>query len=386
MAKKLLKLLIISPYPIFPLKAGGGKIRIYEISQELAKLDLEITVLTPISFAQHQSLTINSNLKITVIRYPFLIPFLFTDRPFPYQFLVSFHPGYRFKIMSYLRTHDVIQFEHASFADLVDFVPADKIVIYDAHNVEYDYVSSECQNNTIRALTEKRIFCLENKLVQRANGIMVCSEEDRLRLFRLYKIQKTACIIAPNGTHPIITHHQQQMTDGDNVFQGIKQFKHRAIFSGSNVAHNRKAVHFIVNYLSPQMRSECAFIINGPCGKRFQHIKQKNIFFDVTSKSASRYAEICTVGLNPVMQGSGTSLKVLDYLVCGLPVVSTEFGMRGYHDLKKFSIICPMEQFPEAIRDGFFLQNSSEGVLEKYYWSNIANKIRNFYISLLQSA
>jgi hypothetical protein len=99
----------------------------------------------------------------------------------------------------------------------------------------------------------------------------------------------------------------------------------------------------------------------------------------------SKYAEICTVGLNPVMQGSGTSLKVLDYLVCGLPIISTEFGMRGYNDLENISIICPMELFPEAIRDGFLLQNGREGILEKYYWSNIARTIKNFYVSLVQS-
>ena len=35
------------------------------------------------------------------------------------------------------------------------------------------------------------------------------------------------------------------------------------------------------------------------------------------------------VALNPVLHGSGTNLKVIEYLAAGVPVVSTAFGIRG---------------------------------------------------------
>jgi glycosyltransferase involved in cell wall biosynthesis len=35
------------------------------------------------------------------------------------------------------------------------------------------------------------------------------------------------------------------------------------------------------------------------------------------------------VGLNPVTQGSGTNLKILEYFAAGVPVVSTPVGARG---------------------------------------------------------
>ena len=37
-----------------------------------------------------------------------------------------------------------------------------------------------------------------------------------------------------------------------------------------------------------------------------------------------------TVGLNPMVSGSGTSLKVAEFVACGLPVVATPLGVRGW--------------------------------------------------------
>jgi len=38
---------------------------------------------------------------------------------------------------------------------------------------------------------------------------------------------------------------------------------------------------------------------------------------------------LADIGLNPVLSGSGTNLKLLDYAAAGLPIVSTPFGARG---------------------------------------------------------
>ena len=45
--------------------------------------------------------------------------------------------------------------------------------------------------------------------------------------------------------------------------------KRRAIFSGSDVEHNRDALRFILHRLAPQLQNEYAFVIHGGCGKSF---------------------------------------------------------------------------------------------------------------------
>ena len=61
-----------------------------------------------------------------------------------------------------------------------------------------------------------------------------------------------------------------------------------------------------------------------------------------------KYAEVFAFALNPAMQGSGTSLKVLDYLSSGLPILYTASYIIAHvllrillplpHVLKTFSI------------------------------------------------
>jgi glycosyltransferase involved in cell wall biosynthesis len=49
----------------------------------------------------------------------------------------------------------------------------------------------------------------------------------------------------------------------------------------------------------------------------------------VSDVEKSCWLDICDVGLNPVISGSGTNLKLIEYAAAGVPVVSTEFGARG---------------------------------------------------------
>ena len=52
------------------------------------------------------------------------------------------------------------------------------------------------------------------------------------------------------------------------------------------------------------------------------------------------------IGLNPMVSGSGTNLKIPEYLAFGLAVLSTNFGARGIkHKNELFT--CKMDQFRE---------------------------------------
>jgi hypothetical protein len=48
-------------------------------------------------------------------------------------------------------------------------------------------------------------------------------------------------------------------------------------------------------------------------------------------------------GLNPITRGSGSNVKLFEYLVAGLPVISTMFGVRGT-ELKPDVDFTPFEQ------------------------------------------
>ena len=75
-------------------------------------------------------------------------------------------------------------------------------------------------------------------------------------------------------------------------------------------------------------------------------------------------------------------MKILDYLKHGLPVISTEFGMRGYDDLIPFVNIASLEQFPQALKSSNSFSKETYNVLQKYTWSHISGKLIKLFTHL----
>lgn len=380
--KRSLKVLIIAPYPIVPPETGA-KIRVYELAYGVSQHGVQVTVVIPISPVQWSQKKINQNLTIAVAPYPFIIPFLFTNIPFSYMYLISLHPGFHLFLRKFFRSFDIIQFEQASFGDLVNFIPLHKTVVYDAHNVESDYVNSEHRRQWMRNITTNRIHKLESKLAHRADRILTCSTGDTQRIAQLYDIRDNKFAVIPNGIHlhkktPCLTVEQIH-----KKFPKLLNFSNRAIFSGSDAEHNRAAVRFLIKSVAPQLRETCAFIIKGQCGNNFKNHHGKNVFFDLTPSNVGPYADICTVAVNPIMQGSGTSLKVLDFLAHGLPVVSTEFGMRGYEDLKKYVTLSDTDNFADTLRKKHQFLSETYSAIEKYSWQSITRNLKSTYNNLI---
>jgi glycosyltransferase involved in cell wall biosynthesis len=78
-----------------------------------------------------------------------------------------------------------------------------------------------------------------------------------------------------------------------------------------------------------------------------------------------------TVGLNPILTGSGTNLKMAEYAAWGLPVLSTAFGARGgiWKEDSHYGLIDAeaTQDLPLAINNAlnYFLQQArQEGVIE----------------------
>lgn len=87
------------------------------------------------------------------------------------------------------------------------------------------------------------------------------------------------------------------------------------------------------------------------------------------------------VALNPMQSGSGTNIKMLDYMAAGLPVISTPTGARGLEiESYKHAVVCDISEFPKSIKEVLendqlrnnLIHNGRKLVLEKYDWKKIA--------------
>ena len=378
-AERKRRLLVIAPYPVVP-PATGGMVRIHTLADRLARRGLDVTVLTPYVPMQRAKPASGAFTLRQAPPYPFALPFFLSDRLLPYGYAVSFHPGYGAMLRRFLRGFDAFQFEHAFFADLLRWLPRGRPVIYDAHNVEFDYLRDECRRPKLRDIVARRAYAQEAALLSASRLVLACSAEQRRRFWELYGVRESKIEVVPNGVQQIVAatgpHDPGPLLER---FPQLRRFSVCAVFSGSNVDHNRQAVRLILDRLAPEGGEDCAFLIHGECGKRFGRYVPGNVFFDREPNSFERYANSGLVGLNPITQGSGTQMKLSQYLAHGIPVISTPFGMRGYKDLEHFITVRPVEQFVEALRSRPVYPPETPGVLREYLWDSIVDRLFERY-------
>jgi glycosyltransferase involved in cell wall biosynthesis len=56
------------------------------------------------------------------------------------------------------------------------------------------------------------------------------------------------------------------------------------------------------------------------------------------------------IALNPVEMGSGTNLKLIQYMAAGLPVISTSAGIRGIERGRDVCAVAPLPAFPDLLK------------------------------------
>ncbi len=170
---------------------------------------------------------------------------------------------------------------------------------------------------------------------------------------------------------------------GARRFAGLDEII--AVFLGSGHRPNLTAAEFLVSVVAPQA-PELQFLIIGQVGASMDlQAFGANAFATgfVSAAMKSYLLRQATVGLNPMIGGGGSNLKVPDYLAHGLPVVTSDFGQRGF-------ALGPQDGvFPAALHDfaakttavvqrfrdeAFDPQPALEVLRERYAWAKISER------------
>jgi glycosyltransferase involved in cell wall biosynthesis len=134
------------------------------------------------------------------------------------------------------------------------------------------------------------------------------------------------------------------------------------------------------------------FIVAGSVGNSFKNLK--NVLFTGYVDDISIYFKVADLAVNPMISGSGTNLKTLEYLACGIPTITTKVGARGLEiENEKHAIISEIEDFHKWIN--ILLENSDlyakleingrELVIDMYDWKQITKKQVVIYEKLLDN-
>jgi polysaccharide biosynthesis protein PslH len=223
---------------------------------------------------------------------------------------------------------DYIVLEGASWAVYLALVAyvlrkalPDTKIVYHAHNVEY-LLRLERSSRVVTYLTR---YAEKHLLTTCARSFAV-SQEDRQRFLALYGI---APDLLPNGVDC-----SAEPASRDAIESVKKRFaitEESILFMGLYAyPPNTEAVRFLVDQVMPSLhlqRPNIRLIATGGGPPSSQPWLINTGLIPRTDLDAILGA--CRIGVAQILTGSGTRMKILEYMAAGLPVVTTRKGAEG---------------------------------------------------------
>lgn len=227
---------------------------------------------------------------------------------------------------------DVVVFSHPwAFPPLEADLKPGQLVVYDSQNVE-SILRTDLHGELASADDVLRVVIAdEYALCRRADLILACSHEDREAFARLFNLEIEKMRVVPNGIfafgHPVPDIESRSRAKTSLGLPG----KPIALFVGSNYAPNNDAARIIATDLAKALPG-VHFAIVGGCGAALDGMvvpDSVHVLGQLDESIKQQWLTAADLALNPLTQGSGTSIKMFDFMAAGLPVVATGAGARG---------------------------------------------------------
>jgi glycosyltransferase involved in cell wall biosynthesis/GT2 family glycosyltransferase len=314
------------------------------------------------------------------------------DLAFSQQAVLS--PEYLETARAELIAADVVVFSHPWVFPLVkDCLRPDQVVVYDSQNVE-GFLRAQLLNeeNPAEAALIRQVAQDEYDVGMRADWILACSLDDLLRFNRVYEFCPGKMRVVPNGV--MAFNGQIPTADALRIARGrlrIPAEAFVAIFIGSGYGPNVEAAAFIDHVLSAAM-PDVSFVVAGGVGVGMRP-SCKNVVATGQLDDADKYLwfQAADIAINPMMSGSGTNIKMFDFMAMGLPVVSTAVGARGIETAGREVMLIAepnVESFAAAIEQLMDLsvrqklaEEARACVEDSYSWERISEQLGVFLMA-----
>ncbi|NJE06964.1 glycosyltransferase [Thermococcus sp. M39] len=386
-----MKVFLISPSTeILSNPKGGGGTRVHNLAQEILKFVDNAVILVSDIFYNEEKGKLGEFPNVSTLKF-FKTKFLGTT--IGREFL-DMNLSYLITLSKLLKSEnpDIIQisFPYGIFSAkllLNIFNKKNTKVIYDAHNVEAEVAESmlKSSNNLKEVIAHYLGKFFEVFAVRFADYIICTNSKDKKKFVKRYKVNPEKVFVIPSGVHVFKKSSEIEKKDPKCI---------NIIFHGSFLySFNKEALYYILTYIAPKFEKlkNVKFLI---AGSGISKNKKKNIIALGYVTDLRAFLVTAHIAIVPLVHGSGTRLKILDYMSVGLPIVTTKKGIEGIEAINgKHAIIVEgvNEKFIEALE--YLIENpkirkklgynARKLAEKKYNWGKIGEQFQNYIKNLV---
>jgi glycosyltransferase involved in cell wall biosynthesis len=374
--------LIVTPFPVLPM-THGGRVRTFRLAAGLANAGAAVHVLCPWT----PSLPLGSFTRDGVTVHPHrllasILPPLLGDHILSTQVALSWQPraiGPR-RLLARFRTFDIVEFDYVAQAPWVRLLSPAQVVVYSAHNVEADYVRRGPLATSLNGYSLKRIEALERALVHRADLVVACTRADAISLTQLYD-GGSQSLVVPNGfDDSLLSHDRDARRQGARAKLGLLPDELAILFVGGPAHHNLEAASYLARRVLPSLNRPARLIVVGACTRAVRSLPGVLRLGWVDDLGVPLAA--ADVAANPVSSGSGSNLKMPEYLAAGVPVVTTRFGLRGFEDFAEQVVVAEPAEFSQALASAHERPRAPVEKLRSLTWTALGKRLFAAYATV----
>lgn len=379
-------LLVFSFFPSYTPPRSGGEVRLFHFYAELSKY-FNITLLS--------SAQLNGDLEIIHHTNNFVEKRIPKDNNFATQwqrlspfagngdlsgpsiaasgeYFTELHKAY---LEEYENTDLIIHDSPFTLPYDLFIQLDDKPRIYNSYNCEFELYKKLHSSAPVKDIADL-VHDIEKKLLLAADLITYCGEDDLKAFQNIAGKELPKVLFTPNG----------MVSKSKLTLKSIRILK-KVVFIGSGHLPNVVAAQFIVDKIAPNC-PEFTFDIVGDClspGKYSSNVIRHGL---VDSKLKSDLISNADIAINPMAAGSGSSLKILDFVAHRVPVLTTPVGMRGF----KFKdgvdcVLVDINDFTKELKNysskcaqlSAIAESAYQFSIQNYTWSAIT---KNFKYSI----
>lgn len=387
-----MKICILSCFEDLMLKDMGSSIRIYHLAKGLASLGNEVHIIIP---KDKGTCKYVDGMVVHGIKgfCPKVILKIFSRMLGVSRFTSLFFYDLLFisRVSRIIRESDLIQIEQKSAGGIL--IPIitrilKKPIVIDCHDT-FQALRVK-HTSTIRRILET---FLEKMAYKWADVIVTVSEREKKFLVS-YGIRQANIEVIPNGVDTENFRERARVNVSHIQHRyGLRNF-HTVIFVGNmGYLPNKDAVQLIASEIAPRVQKEInntKFLI---VGRNSAKMESPNLTFTGVVENVAELLAASDVAIAPLLRGSGTRLKILEYFSCSLPVVSTTVGVEGLEVENGVHALIEDDMDEFAIEVTKLLRNKAlstrlgkaarELVVNRYDWKTIARLLDMVYKDLL---